>query len=226
MKGYRINPDEKRTKYTPNQIRVDKEKGVAEIDVYDSFGKYRATGYFSLIDLETIKPYKWYLDSTGYLRTTLPNGTKMRMHNLITGEKGIDHKDRNKLNNTRKNLRKCEKWQNGANCIQYNSGEIVGVRKNKNNTYEAYIEHKKRKKRKKFKTKEEAIVQRLIWDINIFGEFSPQLEKVEEKYPLMLLGLYVYPLKDSRENVHKIINFYTGKSCDYDFWERGNNDVK
>lgn len=210
----------KRTKYTPNEIRVDYNKKIAEIDVYDSFGKYRATGYISLKDVETIRPYKWYLDSTGYLRTTLPNGTKIRMHNLITGEKGIDHIDRNKLNNTRDNLRECERWQNMANTKQYNSQDVIGINKTPQGTYNAHLKHLGVIKRKTHKTKQEAIIQRFIWDLNIFGEFSPQLMEIEKRYPIMLLGLYTRPLKDNIENIHRIIDFYNGVSDDCDFFEK------
>lgn len=212
----------KRTKYTPNEIRINNEQNILEIDVYNSFGKYRATGYASLIDLEVIKSHKWYLDSTGYLRTTLPNGVKIRMHNLITGEKGIDHIDRNKLNNTRENLRTCTHWQNVTNCKRKYCKEIMGIYEVKlknGKRYLSVINHNNKVLRKRFKNREEAVVQRFIWEINLSKHFSPQLEIISEKYPLMLLGLYSKPLKDDLENIHRIINYYSGNSKDCDFFE-------
>ena len=224
MKGYKINPDKeyvKRTKYTPNEIRVDCNKKIAEIDVYDSFGKYRATGYISLEDVETIRPYKWYLDSTGYLRTTLPNGTKIRMHNLITGEKGIDHIDRNKLNNTRNNLRTCERWQNTANKKQYNSREVIGVYKKPKGSYVAYLECKGNRRIKTYKTKQEAIIQRFIWDLNIFGEFSPQLTEIEKRYPIMLLALSCgRKIIDDYNTIQNVIDIYDGKKVKIRFFSK------
>ena len=63
------------------------------------------------------------------------------------------------------------------------------------------------------------MVQRFIWEINLSKHFSPQLEIISEKYPLMLLGLYSKPLKDDLENIHRIINYYSGNSKDCDFFE-------
>lgn len=81
-----------------------------------------------------------------------------------------------------------------------------------------------KRKSKTYKTKQEAIIQRFIWDLNIFGEFSPQLEIIEQKYPLMILGLYLYPLKDDIETIHKIIDFYNGENNDCAFFERRNGN--
>lgn len=204
MKGYKINPNaehsklivegllkgEKRTKYTPNEIRVDKKNNRLEMDVYNKFGEYRATAYFSVEDLDLLKKYKWYLDNAGYISTTLENGNKKRFHKFIYDNKGkvVDHINENKLDNTRDNLRECEHWQNRTRAKQYNS-KIVGVYKTKNNTYQASIEHRTKRKTKKFKTEEEAIIQRFIWDINYFGEFSPQLDLIKEKYPFLVNGM-------------------------------------
>lgn len=180
----------KRTKYTPNEIRVDEKNNRLEMDVYNKFGEYRDTAYFSIEDLDLLKSHKWYLDNAGYISTTLRNGNKKRFHTFIYGNKGkvTDHINSNRLDNRRENLRECEHWQNTARAKRSNN-EIVGVYKTRNNTYQAKLEHKAKTIQKNFKSREDAIIQRFVWDINYFGEFSPQLDLIKEKYPFLLEGI-------------------------------------
>lgn len=78
------------------------------------------TGYalVSPQDYENVIKYKWR-NCNGYAQGTL-NGITVRMHQFIMGEHEnkslvIDHKDCNRLNNTRKNLRFITKSQNSQN---------------------------------------------------------------------------------------------------------------
>lgn len=66
---------------------------------------------------------------------------KVYMHRVIMGaEKGqqIDHKNRNRLDNRRENLRFCEVWQNRANTVKSNKTGYRGVTKH-NNKWESKI---------------------------------------------------------------------------------------
>lgn len=77
--------------------------------------------YVSECDLATVAKYKWHINTEGYVRTSFKVDGKNRyllLHTLILkAKKGqlIDHKDRNKLNNTRDNIRISNHSQNGYN---------------------------------------------------------------------------------------------------------------
>ena len=74
-------------------------------------------------DFDKVSKFKWYLLARGhrfYARANLSKvgGLPQRgisMHQLVTGAKGVDHKDRDGLNNTRSNLRVCTESQNSMN---------------------------------------------------------------------------------------------------------------
>ena len=64
-----------------------------------------------------MKQKKWGLSSHGYVRTTI-NGKRVYLHRLIMNPpkgKVIDHKNGNKLDNRRENLRICEVRENIIN---------------------------------------------------------------------------------------------------------------
>lgn len=81
-------------------------------------------GQVALIDPEDwgrVRHFRWYAARTsegkGLYAHACPHGgnsrsTKLRMHNLITGQNWIDHADENGLNNRRGNLRPCTNPQN------------------------------------------------------------------------------------------------------------------
>lgn len=77
-------------------------------------------------DVAMLSEYKWRPHMNGsksqtYAITTLPREPGARhqklvlMHNMITGQKGIDHIDRNGLNNQRSNLRPASARQQAHN---------------------------------------------------------------------------------------------------------------
>lgn len=63
-------------------------------------------------DYPIVSRITWSLDNKGY-----PHTSKFRIHQLVTGLsfKLVDHKDRNKLNNKKSNLRAASVAQNNAN---------------------------------------------------------------------------------------------------------------
>lgn len=77
-------------------------------------------------DRELLDRHKWYVTSRGYAATTIYRGKKdgryvnqtMSMHRLILGApkgKDVDHKNGNRLDNRRQNLRLATRSQNVAN---------------------------------------------------------------------------------------------------------------
>ena len=80
-------------------------------------------GRFALIDddaLPLLNGRNWYScrrDQTYYVVGRLPGErrTGVLLHNLIMGCRGIDHKDRDGLNNQRSNLRPCTQQKNRMN---------------------------------------------------------------------------------------------------------------
>jgi hypothetical protein len=73
-------------------------------------------------DFELVSKYSWCLrDGYAVTKTRLPNGKRvtLQMHRLITGTTDpfilVDHKDRNRLNNCRSNLREVTPKENANN---------------------------------------------------------------------------------------------------------------
>lgn len=74
-------------------------------------------------DYEFLMQWRWYLSGPkGYVSRRVRRDGKcvqIFMHRVIIGEipEGMmgDHRDGDVLNNTRKNLRPCKKWQNNCN---------------------------------------------------------------------------------------------------------------
>lgn len=68
----------------------------------------------NLIDKEVIEEYNWQIDSHGYVVTKI-NNKNTYMHNLLIGEYLVDHKNNNRVDNRRCNLRKCTSQENNRN---------------------------------------------------------------------------------------------------------------
>jgi len=117
---------------------------------------YIGKGKWAVIDREdydTVRDFNWHLGTKGYAQTSFydaekynkeTNGTRTaRLHRLILGVVGgvkVDHVDRNKLNNRRRNLRPCSNAENLRNrgACKVRKSEITSTHKG------IYFERKKR----------------------------------------------------------------------------------
>lgn len=76
-------------------------------------------------DFDRISKYKWHISRDGYVY----NRRHGFLHNFLIGrveDKEVDHKDRNKLNNKKDNLRRATVSENRANRVGYQS--LSGLR--------------------------------------------------------------------------------------------------
>lgn len=93
--------------------------------------------YFDLEDYEKIKPYHWYMTEYGYVRASIGGNSHIFMHNLVFNKKDkidVDHKNRKKNDNRKKNLRPATRGENVINRdpIIRNTSGVTGVTYNKN----------------------------------------------------------------------------------------------
>jgi|tagenome__1003787_1003787.scaffolds.fasta_scaffold19015510_1 hypothetical protein len=86
-------------------------------------GKHNGRFVIDRVDLELVSQYNWYHDSGGYPHST--SKQDFRLHNLLAGY-GVDHRNGNKLDNRRKNLRPATQAQNGQN-VRTAKGAYRGV---------------------------------------------------------------------------------------------------
>lgn len=73
--------------------------------------------YYDVVDEPIVSSRKWTL-SGGYVRATVPIDGERCLHRIImrpSPEQEVDHKDRNRLNCQRENLRFATRQQNAAN---------------------------------------------------------------------------------------------------------------
>lgn len=143
--------------------------------------------YFDLDDYDKIKDYCWHT-SHGYIVTQFSNSKKMvRMHNFITGVKMIDHKNRNRADNRRSNLREATDATNAMNKSPKSISGVTGV--NLNNRKNRWVAHicinRKIIHLGAFKDINDAIKARLEGEAKYFGEFSPSID-LFEKYGVSL----------------------------------------
>ena len=104
--------------------------------------------FIDIEDLPRVKAFSWTLVGGGYARGMFPsnNGKReyIKMHSLVTSFPVglmVDHKNRNKLDNRKSNLRLCTQKQNSYNVTRPRSKTgMVGVQKH-HNRYQAVIQN-------------------------------------------------------------------------------------
>lgn len=133
--------------------------------------------YFDLEDYDKIKNYCWSKAKNGYLIANI-NGKNRTMHSVICDYSYPDHKNRNKLDNRKENLRIATTTQQAQNRGRQsnNTSGVTGVyfRKERNAWFAQITVDGKTKTIKYSHSKEDAIKARLEAEKKYFGEFAPQ----------------------------------------------------
>ena len=144
--------------------------------------------YFDLEDYDKIKDCCWRINSDGYIIGRFNNKDvmihKVIMNLVSDNSKEIDHKDRNKLDNRKDNLRVASTRQNllNKNLSSKNTSGITGVSfRKKQKTWIARISvNEKPIWLGSYIDKEDAIVARLKAEKKYYGEFAPQQHLYEQ----------------------------------------------
>jgi hypothetical protein len=132
--------------------------------------------YIALIDEEDfdmVSKYTWWIKQNNYIYTQTSgrkNRTSIYLHRLIMNtEKGfeVDHINHNPLDNRKSNLRICTRSQNNMNKLG-----IHGIDFNKNKWRARIKVNGKEKHLGLFKTYEEAVEKRKLYEPVYFKEFA------------------------------------------------------
>lgn len=157
-----------------------------KLNEYDLTGEYgigyTSKGYefyFDLEDYDKIKDYTWCRDGD-VLRTTT-NGVDYKMHRLVMNCPDglvVDHRNHDKRDNRKENLRICTDKENKHNRTPSNKRCCgVSFKKDRNKWYariaDRFLGY--------FDTEEEAIIARQRAEIEEFGEFSYTLSMERSK---------------------------------------------
>lgn len=127
-------------------------------------------------DFEKVSDRYWTLNSNGYAFSRQGN-KRIFLHNLILGfdeSKDVtDHKDRNKLNNRKKNLHRVSYNFNSynRNMQANNTSSVTGV-DNHRGRWRARIQYKDFNRTKTFDTFEEAVKCRREWEKELAVKFN------------------------------------------------------
>ena len=146
---------------------------------------------FDLEDYDKIKDYCWFihLHNKGKYKRVQSRAKETKeivnIQYIITGEKYLDHINRNPLDNRKSNLRKATSSQNSQNkSVQSNNTTgITGVGYISSNKkpWIARIQYEdSEKKLGYFTNKEDAIRARLQAEKDVYGDFAPQKHLFKE----------------------------------------------
>lgn len=161
--------------------------------------------YFDLEDYGKIKSHTWHETEHGYLSSNI-DGQLIYLHTFITGYKYCDHKNRNRLDNRKENLRESDYFDNAINknLMSTNKSGIAGVSYiTKDNRWQAIISRKFDKiSLGQFKNKEEAIRIRLQAEYDILGiDLAPQKHLFKQyNIPDQKLSLLIKKRFEERDN--------------------------
>lgn len=124
-------------------------------------------------DAHLVKDKIWLIHSTGYVYTK-QNGENIFLHKLILSDltKLVDHKNRNRLDNRRDNLRYATRSQNCINRLSTSKSGYRGVYLVQGRWVAEIKYEKQRKFLGGFTTKEKAAIAYNVAAIKYHGEFA------------------------------------------------------
>lgn len=102
-----------RTKFDLNEYRF--EEDVCYIQLYDRSGDPKYVAIIDQDDYKKVKNYKWYLNKQGMVFNKTLNSLSRFIMNATNRNLDVDHKNHNRLDNRKENLRICTRSQNSAN---------------------------------------------------------------------------------------------------------------
>lgn len=159
------------------------------VELFDTYGVLHigtAVFYFDLENLVLIQSRNWYVDKDGYLTSSyyyLGQLRIVRFHRVVTHAKPgqwVDHKDKNRANNRKQNLRCCNYSQNNRNRGRYSTNTSgvtgVGFDKKRERWVATIMYDHKRMFIGRFQNRDDAILARLETEVRLFGKFAPQWE--------------------------------------------------
>lgn len=134
-------------------------------------------------DLNLLKKHSWCISKTGYAVARIGEKT-IKMHRLLMNvientEAVVDHKDGNKLNNRKNNLRVCSQAENSRNKRVRNIYGVSGIRKTECGFYNVRITvNRKGVHIGNFKSLNEAIEARKRAEAKYHGEFGKSINNL------------------------------------------------
>jgi hypothetical protein len=128
-------------------------------------------------DFALVSKYRWY-ENEGYA-ITYHKGKRIKMHRLVmkaAPSQPVDHRDTNKLNNQKHNLRFCTIKENNRNGVlrKDNTSGYKGVFLDKSTGHwrpVVYVDAKPFSPGQ-FKNKAHAALARDLWALDLHGEFA------------------------------------------------------
>lgn len=157
------------------------------VELFDTYGILRiglSSFLFDLDDLPVIESRSWYADKDGYLTSSyyyLGVLRIVRFHRIVAHPKPgqrVDHRNKNRADNRKQNLRCCSPAENNRNRGLYstNTSGITGVAfdKKREKWVATIMFNHKRIFIGRYQWKEDAIAARLKTEAQLFGEFAPQ----------------------------------------------------
>lgn len=155
-------------RYYRNEYVIKEDKIEIVIRNKDFFEVCRAI--IDTEDIDKVKDIRWYQGANGYIMGHTEKKKNMTLHKVITqtgSRQLIDHKNGNKLDNRKENLRECTHQQNVWN------KKAKGVREMKSGRYSAYITfNKKQISLGTYDTLEEAKKARKEGEEKYFGKYA------------------------------------------------------
>lgn len=171
-----------RTKWDPNEIVLHDD--YAEMILYDVHNQEKARVIIDVEDADIVSSTKWYLRPDGYVATNnYRDSGYSYLHSVLLDKSDrrlyVDHRDRNRLNNRKNNLRIATPSQNGMNksLRSNNTSGRVGVHWSASNEkWCAMICNEGRHVNLGyFENFDDAVKCREKAEHEIFGEFKPNL---------------------------------------------------